>query len=155
MLDVDQNNARSTKTDDNFHAMRKRQEFVESEISRSTLPSLSLSMHGGHQYKELENERNYLLSCVKDDNIKINELAKKVELFEAKLRTSDYMCETSDQRGQQTEDRLNIEKENNARLENDLRVSQLENIELLKQYESAVYDSHQMKINLQKVLLNR
>lgn len=151
LISCDQNSA---KASDDFHTMRKRQALIESELSRLS-PSLpSPALNNAHQYKELENERNYLLACVKDDSIKINELTKRLESYQSKLRTSDYICETSDQRVQQTEERLNIEKENNMRLENDLRMMQLENIELSKQCETAMFDSQQMKINFNKVMIS-
>jgi len=150
LISCDQN----SKASDDFQTMRKRQAFVESELSRLS-PSLpSPALNNAHQYKELENERNYLLACVKDDSIKINELTKKLESYQSKLRTSDYICETSDQRVQQTEERLNIEKENNMRLENDLRMVQLESIELSKQCETAMFESQQMKINFNKVMIS-
>ena len=140
LISCDQNSA---KASDDFQTMRKRQAFVESP-----------ALNNAHQYKELENERNYLLACVKDDSIKINELTKRLESYQSKLRTSDYICETSDQRVQQTEERLNIEKESNMRLENDLRMMQLENIELSKQCETAMFESQQMKINFNKVMIS-
>ena len=127
--------------------MRARQASIELELSRLCLTStLSIS-----NYKELEHERNFLLSCVKDDNLKIVELKKKVESFACKLRTSDYMCEASDQRAQQTEGLLNIEKEKYLKLDNDLKLLKLENLELSKRYETVMYDSQQISISFHKV----